>query len=391
MNSVDWRPAYLLLSPDSALRYLETPCLYHIETDELYELDPSGLSFLSRCNGARKGADLTDDATFVEYCLRENLLLALDQPDKSQVTVQTAPFPSLRYLELQLTRRCNLKCRHCYLGPQKNEDLSLADAVSVAEQFEAIGGLRLLISGGEPLRYPLLRRFLKEISALKIRRVLLTNGTLITAQNIKSLQVNEIQFSLDGWEEGHELLRGKGTFDKVINAITLARDTGIQISVATMVHQGNVNEFERMKAFIADIGAREWGIDALCMAGNLTQNTDLAVPPDQAAPLMHYGFGGGYHGPSDGFACGRHLMTVLPSGMGVKCGFYEDRIWGDARKNLKECWLNLKHLPLKDLTCRDCSVIEACAGGCRFRAPNEVSPDPYMCALYGVSRGNLSI
>jgi radical SAM protein with 4Fe4S-binding SPASM domain len=171
----------------------------------------------------------------------------------------------------------------------------------------------------------------------------------------------------------------------VVEAINIAGDADIQISIATMVHQENLDEFEEMKRFIDDIGAVEWGIDALCLSGNLNQNKELIVSPEQASSRIQFAFGGGYHGPSDGFACGRHLMTVLPSGLGVKCGFYEEAILGDAGKSLKDCWLNLNHLPLEVLKCRECEMIHDCAGGCRFRAGNDADPDPYMCALYGIN------
>jgi len=385
LKKADRRSSYLLLSPYSVLKMLESPFLYHMKKDELYELDEQSIAFLAKCNGTKKGTDLTDDEEFIDYCLEEGLLLAMDQPSKTDIIIGQSFLPSLRYLELQLTRRCNLKCLHCYLGPQKKEDLSLQDAIHISREFESMGGLRLLISGGEPLLYPSLRKYLDEISQINVRRVLLTNGTKITAENIQWLNIDEIQFSLDGWRAGHEILRGKGSFDKLVEAINIAKDAEIQISIATMVHQGNLNEFDHMKHFISDVGACEWGIDALCLSGNLNQNKKLIVSPEQAAPRMKYAFGGGYHGPSDGFACGRHLMTVLPSGMGVKCGFYEDLILGDAGKSLKDCWLNLNHLPIDELNCRNCEMIHDCAGGCRFRAPHGTSPDPYMCALYEIN------
>lgn len=383
MSRANWRSSYLLLSPDSALKKLETPFLYNIHSDELYELDEKSMDFLAQCNGTKKGKDLTDDEAFIEYCLDEEILLLKNQPLKITISTGASPMPSLRYLELQLTHRCNLTCLHCYLGPQEKDDLPMDDAINISQQFEQIGGLRLLISGGEPLLYPSLNEFLYQTASLPIRRVLLTNGTLITSENIHWLNVDEIQFSLDGWKDGHEILRGNGTFDKVIQAINIAKKAGIQISVATMVHQGNLNEFDKMKTFIDDIEACEWGIDALCLSGNLNQHKDLIVSPQQTAPLMKYAFGGGYHGPSDGYACGRHLMTVLPSGMGVKCGFYEKTL-GDARYSLQDCWLNLNHLPLDKLKCRDCDMIYDCAGGCRFRASDSLAPDPYMCALYEI-------
>jgi radical SAM protein with 4Fe4S-binding SPASM domain len=100
---------------------------------------------------------------------------------------------------------------------------------------------------------------------------------------------------------------------------------------------------------------------------------------------MSYAFGGGYHGASEGYACGRHLVTVMPDGNAVKCGFYSKDILGDARVGLKDAWLRLKHIPLERLECKNCQVLSECAGGCRFRASNPLAPDPVMCAVYGIS------
>jgi radical SAM protein with 4Fe4S-binding SPASM domain len=367
-----------------ALKNLEQPYLYHIGNDDLYELNHEGRDFLLACDGSARGRELTSDAGFVRFCLKEGLLEPLPQPDRVAVRPGNGPAPSLRYLELQLTRRCNLACRHCYLGPPRPEELALEDALSISREFEEMGGLRLLISGGEPLLYPHLREFIEATGTLKIRRVLLTNGTLITARNAPWLRVEEIQFSLDGWQWGHDMLRGAGAFAAVIAGIRAARDQGIPVSIATMVHRGNLDEFDMLRRFIEEIEALEWGIDILCMAGSLERNRDLAVPYEAAAPLMSYAFGGGYHGSSDGFACGRHLMTVTPSGNAVKCGFYEDKPLGDARLGLRSCWLKLDHIPFAKLACKGCPVLDECAGGCRFRADHPLAPDRAMCAYHGI-------
>ncbi|MGA1791175.1 MAG: radical SAM protein [bacterium] len=386
MNQRNWTEGYLRLDPKVTLKRLEQPYIYHIERDELYEIDEKAESFLSMCNGSAKGADLTSDADFVAYCLEEGLLEVLYHPDPITITIAHAPMPSLRYLELQLLNRCNLKCRHCYLGPARQDELSLEDAIKISGEFASIGGLRLLITGGEPLLYPHLKAFIQEISKLRLRRVLLTNGTLISEENISWLQVENIQFSLDGWRQGHDHLRGQGTFDKVLRGIRIARDAGIPISIATIIHQGNLGDFERLKLFCEEMDATEWGIDVPCVAGSLKDHPDLIVPCEKAASYMKYAYGGGYHGSSDGFACGRHLMSVLPTGRAVKCGFYENTPLGDARKSLMDCWLNLKHLPLESLECKGCPVIDDCAGGCRFRAPHPLAPDPVMCVFYGMNR-----
>lgn len=386
MNHLNWTEGYLRLHPKVTLRRLEQPYIYHIERDELYEIDEKAESFLSRCNGSTKGADLTSDADFVAYCLEEGLLDLLAHPDPIPITIAHSPVPSLRYLELQLLNRCNLKCLHCYLGPARQDELSLEDAIKISREFASIGGLRLLITGGEPLLYPYLKDFIREISKLGLRTVLLTNGTLISEENISWLQVENIQFSLDGWRQGHDRLRGEGSFDRTLRGIRMAKDAGIPISIATMIHQGNLKDFDRLKRFSEDMDATEWGIDVPCVAGSLKDHPDLLVPCEKAASYMRYAYGGGYHGSSDGFTCGRHLMSVLPTGRAVKCGFYENSPLGDARKSLIHCWLNLKHLPLEALECKGCPVIDDCAGGCRFRAPNPLAPDPVMCVFYRMNR-----
>lgn len=390
MGRRGWQDAYLRLHPRVALKNLEQPYLYHIDNDELYELNDDGRDFLLACDGSARGRDLTGDESFVRFCLKEGLLERLPQPERVANRAGNGPVPSLRYLELQLLRQCNLACRHCYLGPPRREEIALEDALSIAREFEEMGGVRLLISGGEPLLYPHLREFIELTEKLKIRRILLTNGTLITARNAPWLRVEEIQFSLDGWQRGHDMLRGTGAFAGVMAGMRAAGEEGIPVSIATMIHSGNLDEFDQLRRFTEEIDALEWGIDILCMAGSLEQNRDLAVSYEVAAPLMEYARGGGYHGSSDGFACGRHLMTVTPTGTALKCGFYGEKPLGDARRGLRSCWLKLEHIPLAALECKGCPVLEECAGGCRFRAEHPLAPDRAMCAYYGIDPAEMN-
>jgi radical SAM protein with 4Fe4S-binding SPASM domain len=383
-----WRNSYLRLNPRVSLKALETPYLYHLDQDELYELNEEGKDFLLSCDGSAVGRDLTDDVKFVRFCVREGLLDLLTTPDLHPIRAFDSPHPSLRYLELQLTRRCNLACRHCYLGPPATDEMPLEDALAIARQFEEMGGLRLMISGGEPLLYPYLREFIEGTRELMVRRIILTNGSLVTKENAGWLRVEEIQFSLDGWRDGHDMVRGKGNFDRVIAGIEAVRREGIPVSIATMIHSGNLGEFERLRNFTEEIGAIQWGVDILCVAGALAENRELIVPYGEAAPFMEYAFGGGYHGSSDGFACGRHLMTVVPTGKAIKCGFYEDRPLGDAARELLSCWQRLEHIPLSALECARCPVVRDCSGGCRYRAAHPLGPDPAMCAIYGIDPAN---
>lgn len=104
----------LTLNPACALKRLEHPCLYNKETDELYELNEEAFAFLAGvAQGGRYG---TADEEFVDYCLEEGILVAGGVPVSRTVPRETASAPSLRYLEVQLTTACNLRCRHCYIA-----------------------------------------------------------------------------------------------------------------------------------------------------------------------------------------------------------------------------------------------------------------------------------
>jgi radical SAM protein with 4Fe4S-binding SPASM domain len=285
-----------------------------------------------------------------------------------------------------LTRRCNLRCAHCYLGEAENQDLAPELAVAVATEFEAVQGLRLLLSGGEPLLYPHWDRLAPALAGRGYRVVLLTNGQALDRERLLALPVDEVQLSLDGLGAGHEALRGKGTFTRALAAARLVRELGRDLSVATMIHTGNIDEMEGLEELVRELGAREWSLDVPAEAGRWARESGpRAAPLAQAAAAMARGFGGSYHGSSEGFACGRHLAAVLPDGWLAPCGFYGDDRLGRVEDGLDAAWARKQHRPLVGIAgCAACGAAADCAGGCRFRAETMGSggPDPVMCAVH---------
>lgn len=376
---------YVRLTEQTLLRRLEKPFLYSRATDELYEVNEEAFAALSLCDGSSTVEEIGLPGDFLDYCLTEGLLECLAAPERRPVA--NAEFtlgPSLRYLELQITWRCNLACRHCYLGVSRPLDLSLQEIEEVCRQFEALGGLRLLVSGGEPLAHPRWEEVNALLSALKVRRVLLTNGHLLNEERLSKLSCDEVQLSLDGMRAGHEALRGQASFDAVLDAARRVRERGLALSIATQCHAANLSEFDRMEELVFELGAREWGIDAPILSGRLHANPELRVTPQEAARAMAHGFGGAYHGGNDGMACGLHLATVGAQGSVAQCGFYFDRPLGKIDDGLAAAWigrmpLSLSHVPL----CAGCDASPECAGGCRYRAGAPDLPDPVMCAAFG--------
>ncbi len=386
-------PEFIHLTDRCVLKNLEAPYLYDLESDDLYELCPDAFQFLVRCSRGERPPVREEDEEFIRFCLSENLIAFSDSPVFRDIPAQQSPIPSLRYLELLITDRCNLKCRHCYLGDSLHHDLSLERVKGIMKEFEGIHGLRLLISGGEPLLHP---RFWEINDSLKdhaFRSVLLSNGTLISREIARQLNVHEVQISLDGMSDGHDSLRGEGSFEKAIMAIEHLEEAGIRVSIATMIHQGNLAEFSQLASLVQSRQIQEWNVDLPCVQGRWGENLDLGVPVAEAAQFMQYGCGGGWHDSADGYSCGAHLCAILPTGDVSKCSLFREDPVGSIDEGLKTCWQRIPHIPLQDLTC-NCPEKEACRGGCRYRAKldeNLFGPDLFQCYARGVLKGGESV
>jgi len=371
------------LTRQTALKWLETPSVYQIARDEVYELDDESFRFLSSC--ASDGGCDTRDSAFIDYCLDEGLLTR-EKVSLSRPPLRPSPNPSLRYLELQLTGRCNLRCRHCYLGNQQPRELTSGQIRSVLREFEEMQGLRVLLTGGEPLLHPQFEEINELLPDLFLRKVLFTNGVLLGGDLLKRLKVNEIQVSIDGMKDAHDMLRGAGAYDAALGAVRRALDAGFEVSVSTMVLPGNLKDFDAMEEQFRSLGIKDWTVDVPCPAGRLQENREFLVGPEQGGKYLGYGYGGGMHSAGTGYACGLHLMAVLPDGDAAKCTFYGDRPVGAVGEGLRTCWQRVKPLRLSSLDCR-CEYLEACRGGCRYRAEllgRAAGRDLYRCSLYGV-------
>jgi radical SAM protein with 4Fe4S-binding SPASM domain len=369
------------LSKDIVLRRLEEPSVYNAKKDDLYEVDEMGFSFLRKCADVRGCS--TDDIDFLSYCLAEGIISDSPKHQERQF-IRRSPVPSLRYLELLITDRCNLKCRHCYIGDPEVRELPIDVLKILLEEFYRLQGLRVLISGGEPLLhqdFDLLNEYLVHFP---LRRVLLTNGTLLTEKRLESLNVDEIQISIDGLEVSHDSMRGKGSFRKAMEGFQKARRHGFDVSVSTMVHPENLNDFDEMEELFRALGSKEWTVDVPCLSGRMEGNRDLLLTPEVAGRYLRYGYGGGFHGGGEGFACGLHLLSVLPDGYVAKCAFYADRPVGRISEGLETCWTRIKPIDLVSLSC-DCNDIDVCRGGCRYRAElsgDSMGKDLFKCCSF---------
>lgn len=378
------RKSYLSPTPHCTIKRLEEDYLYHVARDELYEINDEALEMLLKCDGSLRTEQLDPDPDFLWFCFQEDLLEVHENPRNIPVVEGSSPVPSLRYLEWLITFRCNLSCAHCYLGEPTSEEFPPQLIRSLLGQFSRMQGLRILVSGGEPTLYRHFDVLNRALTEFPIRAVLLTNGIALDERLASELNFHEVQISLDGMEAGHDAVRGKGSFRRAVRAMKAVRDAGLDLSIATMIHSRNLDEWSDMHDLITEMGAREWSVDYPCVKGRWEAHPELAVGLEEASEKMAFGYGGSYHGTSPGWTCGRHLAAVLPSGNVCKCGLYPDRCYGHVSQGLAEAWSRVEHIPIDHTECRLCAKASVCGGGCRYRAGGANGRDEVMCLFHKV-------
>lgn len=128
------------LTRDAVIKWLETPSIYHIEKDDLYELDNESFEFLQNCasqESSEFGVRSLKKAlrAFIDYCLKEGILTT-ERVSVKRPPLIKSPDPSLKYLEMQITNKCNLSCNHCYISNKSFSELSINQIRAVLKKFE---------------------------------------------------------------------------------------------------------------------------------------------------------------------------------------------------------------------------------------------------------------
>jgi len=159
----------------------------------------------------------------------------------------------------RITPRCNLRCKHCYLDCSNKSDyseLTTEQCKSVIDKLESSGIMEVLVTGGELFTRKDIEEILRYITYKNMNLTLFTNATLITNEMdwLKEIQLRKINISLDGDEEAHDKLRGKGNFAKTLNAINMLKKWGIPIAINCVISTFNIDKINDVEAFFDENG-----------------------------------------------------------------------------------------------------------------------------------------
>ncbi len=326
-----------------------------------------------------------------------------------------------------ITRRCNLYCRHCYSESAPANypgELNFDECLALLDDLADFGVPAVLLSGGEPLAHP---RFLDLVATARqrgLRLTLSTNGTLLTATMARRLHEHGLSYvgiSLDGIGAAHDAFRGrKGAFDGAVNAFAHCRAVGQKTGLRLTLTKHTVEHLDAILDFVEekDIrrvcfyhlvptgrGASLEGLDpettrsALdrifarverwAAAGAPREVLTVDQPADAAYALLYLrgaGANGRLHAAEELLKWnggGLHGSGVGLGNIDARGDIHPDQFWQDytlgnvRQKPFSRIWSEdgddllvklrnkRKYLPAQ---CRECAFCDVCGGGFRARA-----------------------
>jgi len=249
------------------------------------------------------------------------------------------------------TMRCNLACEGCYAqGFPMNEELDAAVMEKIITEGKSLGVFFYTILGGEPfLRFDDLEKLAARHSDCLFQ--VFTNGTLFddeVARRLAELKNVLPVFSIGGSCEETERTRGKGVYEKVLDAMAQLRRRDLIFGISLTMTARNYATImsEAFLRFWQDQGVL-FGWNFLFMPVGMHADLDLMPSPEARAafgefikayrerePLFIMDFFSDAPALGGCIAAGRRFLHINARGDIEPCIFAHF-----ATHNIKECTL----------------------------------------------------
>ncbi len=321
---------------------------------------------------------------------------------------------NLYIVSWNVTRKCNLRCQHCYLPAQTSEknlrtntsqELSTEEALQVIDQIALVNPeVLLILSGGEPI----LRKDIFELadyaSGKGMMVVLGSNGLLINdkvAFRLRQCGVSGVSISLDSTDPRiHDGIRSKnGVWEAAIKAVHICRSNGLAVQINTTVTQKNYGEISGLIEYSQALGVKVFSPFFLICTGRGEELTDMSSEQYEKILSRIVEWQGRYDGVMIRTRCaptfrrvlyqispdspllkmdtgrclaGLHYCRITPEGDVTACPYMPLPVGNVRKESFENIWTEseefilLRNPSLKG-KCRLCEFRLIC-GGCRARA-----------------------
>ncbi|KAF0127186.1 MAG: radical SAM protein [Elusimicrobia bacterium] len=152
---------------------------------------------------------------------------------------------------IELTRRCPLSCRHCYLPEARGRarpgrELSARQWLKIFRELAGLGSMNLVLTGGEPLLRPDLPEIAGGAASLGFGVTVFTTGLPAAPALLRALKkagVSSFELSLYGRPAVHDGITGlKGAQKRTLAAARLMKRLGFRVKLKCPLMRSNAGE-----------------------------------------------------------------------------------------------------------------------------------------------------
>jgi len=315
-------------------------------------------------------------------------------------------------LAINLTKRCNLACAHCYMDAETMQHGGESELTTeeVCSLLDDIAGrsteTMVVLTGGEPLMRGDLEELVAHGTGRGLAMVVGTNGVALSDKRVQSLKAAGamgVGISVDSLDpEKHDAFRGlRGAWEKTMAGIESCKRHGLPFQIHFSVTEANAEEVPSMIDFARAAGARVLNVFFLVCTGRGESMSDispityervlnqLVAAQEQSRDLLirarcapHYKRiayqrnpastltrAAGYEG--GGCLAGIHYCRVTPEGGVTACPYIPEEEGNIRDTKFWDIWdqsLTFQSLrnPMLQGKCGSCEFQKLC-GGCRAR------------------------
>ncbi len=281
------------------------------------------------------------------------------------------------FVQLHLTARCNLRCRHCYQTEAAGEELTtaevrdlIAEVRDTIQAWQETYGLAFApavsLTGGEPFLRRDLFEIVRDFHEAGFAVAVLSNGTLVgeaAARRLADLGVRAVQVSLEGREPVHDDIRGPGSFHAALRGVDHLIAAGLTVTANMTLSRLNAAEVLPLAQLVAARGVQRLGFARIVPAGRGCELREAALSAEEtgrvyreiaaaAVPGLEFVTGDplascvlwppaidpGLSIPAGGCAAGLAGITVLEDGTILPCRRLPVAIGNVRRDSIRELW-----------------------------------------------------
>jgi radical SAM protein with 4Fe4S-binding SPASM domain len=141
---------------------------------------------------------------------------------------------------LELTRRCNLTCAHCYIegGAARENEMPASEFYRLIDEFADMGVWAIALTGGEPTMHPEFGNLVRHARARNLLVGIATNGMFLTPELLDSLPRDGviISVSLDNLH-----IDGSHDFGVATKAILRSQEAGFLTNIMTNSNRESIH------------------------------------------------------------------------------------------------------------------------------------------------------